>query len=190
MPVSKPRARVRLTDDAVADLRRLQKKDPHIVREIFKKMLLLERATDAGEPLLGALVGFRKMVVGNRDYRIVWRETVDDAHQPVVDIAEVWAAGIRADDEIYEEMKQRVKQLKASGHPQVHALTAVISDMGRLYGGIEAHPEPSPAVALPTWLVQALQVNLHLSDESIARLSQEEAQQLLADHWTSPKDKM
>lgn len=60
-------------------------------------MLLLERSTEAGEPLLGTLLGCRKLVVGDRDYRIVWRETVDDAHQPVLDIAEVWAAGVRAD---------------------------------------------------------------------------------------------
>lgn len=188
MPFPEPRARVRLTDDAVADLRRLQKKDPQIVREVFKKMLLLERATDAGEPLLGALVGFRKLVVGDRDYRIVWRETTDDAHQPVLDIAEIWAAGVRADSEIYEEMTQRVKQLNESGHPQTRALTTVISDMGRLYSGIEAHPEPSPAAALPTWLVQALRENLHLSPESITKLSQDEAQQLLVEHWGKPKD--
>ena len=71
MDSSSPRCRVRLTEDAVSDLYRLQKKDPRIVRDVFKKMLLLERAADAGEPLLGALVGFRKLVVGDRDYRIV-----------------------------------------------------------------------------------------------------------------------
>lgn len=86
------------------------------------------------------------------------------------------------------DLTQRVQQLKESGHPQARALTAVISDMGRLYSGIKASSEPLPAIDLPTWLVQALQANLHLSAESIAGPSQEEAQQLSADHWTSPKD--
>ena len=58
---------VRLTEDAVADLHRLGKKDPQIVRTVLKKMLLLERSTNAGEPLLGASIGFRKLVVGDRD---------------------------------------------------------------------------------------------------------------------------
>lgn len=62
---------VRLTEDAVSDLHRLHKKDPQIVRSVFKKMLLLEKSPEAGEPLLGALVGFRKLVVGDRDWRIV-----------------------------------------------------------------------------------------------------------------------
>lgn len=188
MSLPKPRARVRLTDDAVADLRRLQKKDPQIVREVFKKMLLLERATDAGEPLIGTLVGFRKLIIGNRDYRIVWRETTDDAHQPVLDIAEIWAAGVRSDSEIYKEMTRRVNQLKESGHPQTRSLTSVISEMGRIYSEIEAHPEPSPAATLPTWLIQALKENLNLSPESITRLSLDEAQQLLVQHWGKTRD--
>lgn len=179
---------MRLTDDAVADLRRLQKKDPQIVREVFKKMLLLERATDAGEPLLGALVGFRKLVVGDRDYRIVWREVTDEAHHPVLEIAGIWAVGVRADSEIYDEMMLRVNRLKNAGDSQARALVAVIEDMGRLYAGIDAHPEPSPTSTLPTWLVQALQENLHLRADIINTLSQEEAQQLLAEHWRKPKD--
>lgn len=186
MSYLEPRARVRLTDDAVSDLRRLQKKDPQIVREVFKKMLLLERSPHAGKPLLGTLVGFRKLVVGDRDYRIVWRETTDDAHLPVLDIAEIWAVGARADSEVYEEMTQRVNQLKQSGHPQARALTAVISDMGRLYGGVSASPEPAVVPDFPGWLVQALRENLQLSPESISRLSQDEAQQLLAKHWGKP----
>lgn len=186
MSYPEPHARVRLTDDAVSDLRRLQKKDLQIVREVFKKMLLLERSPSAGKPLLGALVGFRKLVVGDRDYRIVWRETTDDAHQPVLDIAEIWAVGARADSEIYDEMTQRVNQLQQLGHPQARALTAVISDMGRLYSGVPASPEPATVSALPGWLVQALQENLHLSPEAISRLSQDEAQQLLAKHWGKP----
>ena len=87
-----PRAVVRLTEDAIADLHRLHRKDPQIVRWAFKKMLLLERSVDAGEPLLGDLIGFRKLVVGDRDWRIVWRTTTDTVGATVIDVAEVWAA--------------------------------------------------------------------------------------------------
>lgn len=65
-----PRALVRLTEPAVDDLRELYRKDPQIVRWCFKKMLLLESSPEAGEPLVGGLIGFRKLVVGDRDWRI------------------------------------------------------------------------------------------------------------------------
>lgn len=183
-----PRARVRLTEDAVADLRRLQKKDPQIVREVFKKMLILERSPSAGEPLVGALVGFRKLVVGDRDYRIVWRETTDETHRPVLEIAEVWAVGARADSEVYAELTRRVEHLAASDHPHARALVEIIEDMGRFYGEVEAHPGPSPAPTLPSWLAEGLRNQLHLSPEEIADLSQEQAQQLLIQHWSTPPE--
>ncbi len=79
-----PRARVRLTRDAEKDLLRLVKKDPQIVRNVLKKMLLLQYSPEAGEPLLGKLIGFRKLTVGNRTYRSAWRHTVDDTMVPIV----------------------------------------------------------------------------------------------------------
>lgn len=178
---------MRLTEDAIADLYRLQKKDPQILRDVFAKMLLLERSSGAGEPLLGALVGFRKIVVGDRDWRIVWRETSDDTHDPVLEIAEVWAAGARADSEIYDEMKSRLDKLKASDHPQAKPLIAVIEQMGRLYAGINAHPEPELSTALPEWLARGLAENLHLPQEEINGLTEEQAQKLMMEHWQNPK---
>ncbi|WP_431862612.1 type II toxin-antitoxin system RelE/ParE family toxin [Micrococcus terreus] len=188
MDSSSPRCRVRLTEDAVSDLYRLQKKDPRIVRDVFKKMLLLERAADAGEPLLGALVGFRKLVVGDRDYRIVWRQLTDDSAVPILEVAEVWAAGARAHGEVYAEMTQRVDRLKRTGHPESRALADIVQQMGRLYEGIKAQPEPSKDSRLPPWLVQAVKENLRLDASEIDLLTQERAQQLLADHWSRPSD--
>lgn len=187
MTLPEPTCRVRLTEDAVADLYRLQKKDPQIVRAVFAKMLLLERSPGAGEPLLGALVGFRKLVVGNRDYRIVWREASDDSRDPVLDIAEVWAAGVRADSEVYGEMEARLDKLKSSGTPQALALVEVIDKMGALFRNIEAHPEPQPVIALPAWLVQGLIENLHMTEDEVAQLTEDEAQALLMAHWSKPK---
>lgn len=171
----------------MADLYRLQKKDPQILRAVFAKMLLLERSPGAGEPLLGALVGFRKIVVGDRDWRIVWRVTSDDTHEPVLEIAEVWAAGARADSEIYDELKGRLAKLKASDQPQAKPLFDVIMQMGRLYEGIKAHPEPAPPVALPEWLARGLTEDLHLTHEEIGHLTEEQAQKLMMEHWQNPK---
>lgn len=67
-------------------------------------MLLLEADPLAGEPLLGSLIGYRKLVVGNRDWRIVWRAVTDQRGIVSVEIAEVWAVGARADSEVYSEM--------------------------------------------------------------------------------------
>ena len=73
MPVEGPAAYVRLIDAAVGDLERIAAKDPNVLRAVLKKMLLLESDPNAGNPLLGELVGFRKLTVGDRQWRIIWR---------------------------------------------------------------------------------------------------------------------
>lgn len=67
----KQAAYVRLTDAALEDLDRLAASVPQALRWALKKMLLLEESPDAGEPLLGNLIGWRKLTVGDRDWRIV-----------------------------------------------------------------------------------------------------------------------
>ena len=64
---------VRFIDAAIDDLRALNKKDPQILGQIFKKLVLLEISADAGQPLAGPLSGYRKLTVGNRTWRIIWR---------------------------------------------------------------------------------------------------------------------
>lgn len=191
MNTGRPR-RVRITDAALLDLERLHRRDPQILRDIFAKMILLERAADVGEPLVGGLIGFRRLVVGNRTWRIIWRETTDTEHRPVLDIAEVWAAGAREDAEVYREMKERVLELKRGRHPQVHALETIVEHMGRLYQGIRASPEPAPepmpTPALPDWLVAGLKNELHLTDDRIAELTEQEAHQLMIRYWSQPDD--
>lgn len=182
--MTKNAKRVRLTDDAIDDLRRLHRKDPRIVRDLFAKMLLLERASDAGEPLVGALVGFRKLVVGDRLWRIVWRETTDVRNNPVLDISEIWAAGAREDREIYSEMKRRVEKARKAGHPQAKPLAEVLEHMGRLYSDIPATLEPTQPAGLPDWLVRGLREELHLPMEEIANLSEPDAQRLMVKHWS------
>jgi mRNA interferase RelE/StbE len=142
MDSARPRVYVRLTDPAVADFERLVAVDPQIVRWALKKMLLLERDPEAGRPLLGDLIGWRKLVVGDRDWRIVWRVTTGEAGNQVIDIAEVCAVGARADAEVYAETSDRISAL--GRHPTAQALSDVIERLERAAGSVTAATEPVP----------------------------------------------
>jgi mRNA interferase RelE/StbE len=172
--VETPRAYVRLTKPAFGDLERLIAVDPQIVRWALKKMLLLERDPDAGRPLLGDLIGWRKLVVGDRDWRIVWRVTTDEHANTVIEIAEVWAVGARADAEVYAEMNDRIAAL--GDNPTTQALSSVIAQLGRASGGITAADEPAPD-PVPPWLVDRLVHQLHMTPDEAARLTGAEAMQ-------------
>ncbi|MER8025906.1 type II toxin-antitoxin system RelE family toxin [Glutamicibacter protophormiae] len=173
---------VRLTEDAVSDLHRLHKKDPQIVRAVFKKMLLLEKSPEAGEPLLGALVGFRKLVVGDRDWRIVCRITEDASGMTILDISEIWAVGARSDSEVYDELTSRVARMGNS--PKIRPLKDVIIQMGRLYESVETTAEPARAPSLPEWMISALKDQLHLSDREIFGLTEQQGQEQLMAYWS------
>lgn len=145
---------VRLTEPALDDLTRLAQKDRPAVRWCFKKMLLLERNPEAGEPLVGGLIQFRKLAVGDRHRRIVWRVTHDDAGGTYLDVAEVWAAGARSDGEVYDEMAERIASLGDS--PVTHALTEVLEMLAKPAEGLVAAPEPTSPEVLPEWLARRL----------------------------------
>lgn len=165
-------AYVRLIDPAVDDLARLVRLDPQILRQVLKKLLLLERNPDAGEPLLGALVGFRKLTVGDRHWRIIWRTTTDGLGHVVVEIAEIWAVGARADAAIYAEMEGRVADLP--DNPRTQALADVIATLGRAVGEVgEAAREPVTD-PVPQWLVERL-VHTAGRDEDEVRAMDPEA---------------
>lgn len=169
---------VRLIEPAVDDLRRLLRKDPQVVRWALKKMLLLERDPYAGAPLHGALVGYRKLVVGDRDWRIIWRVGEDEAGALVVDVAEVWAVGARSDGSVYDEMRSRVAALPRT--PQTLALADVVGRLGRVATGIRSQPEPvEPAV--PAWLFDNLVRIAGMDQASVIELSLVQA----VDAWTT-----
>ena len=191
---------VRFTDAAVADLDLLVRKgDPQVARWVVKKGLLLERNPEAGVALRGALTGFRKQTVGDRDWRVVWRVTQDDAGRPMVDVAEVWAVGARADSEVYEEMRGRVAVL--SDDPVTVPLAKVIERLGSAAAGLTAgsvEPAGDPAVQPagpadgpdrppPDWLVQALIKVAGLSPAAVARLSATEAERRWDTFTSAPR---
>ena len=140
-----PAAYIRLTDPAVEDLHRLAAHNPQSLRWALKKLLLLEENPNAGEPLLGGLIGWRKLTVGDRDWRVVWRSTTDPGPTPIIEVAEVWAVGARSDNEVYEEMTARVAAMPKN--PRTVALAEVIERSGKFRTGIT--PASPPASNAP-----------------------------------------
>lgn len=97
--------RVELIDDAIADLAKLVESGK--LKLFFKKLVEIEaQGSKAGEPLGRDLVGWRKLTVGNRDWRIVFR--VDKAEA----VATVCVIGDRDDGACYEEAKKRADSVE------------------------------------------------------------------------------
>lgn len=98
-------SRVKLTDDAKEDLRDLDGAARRLVVKALKK--LESEPEKRGQPLgskqKGNLTTFRKLVVGDRAYRIVYRVEHDGA------VCVVWVIGQRADDEVYRLAVARLK---------------------------------------------------------------------------------
>jgi mRNA interferase RelE/StbE len=132
--------------------------------------------------LLGDLIGWRKLVVGDRDWRIVWRVTTDAVGNRVIDIAEVWAVGARTDAEVYAEMNDRVAALDDS--PITHALSKVIQRLGRAAGSVMAATEPVHD-PVPPWLVDRLVHQVRMTPEAVAELTGAQAMQAWEDFITT-----
>ena len=73
---------------------------------------MIQRNPEVGQPLRGALAGFRKLAVQNRQLRIIWCVTWEDDGIAIVDIAEIWAVGHRRDDEVYRAMNKRANEIR------------------------------------------------------------------------------
>lgn len=98
-------AKVTLSEEAREDFHDLDGAAQRIVAKALKKL-----ETDPhlrGQPLGnrsgGDLTTFRKLVVGDRDYRIVYRVEPDGT------IVVVWVIGRRADGEAYELALSRIR---------------------------------------------------------------------------------
>lgn len=180
---------VRLTQDAMDDLRTLMRKgDPQVVKWVLKKCLMLERDPKAGEELLGGLIGYRKLVVGNRDWRVVWRVTHDEIGRTIVDVAEVWAVGARSDSEIYNEMSQRIAALK--GKPATVSLAEALESLGRVSRGLSATDEPSADQSqdeVPPWLTGVLTNVLGMPHNQVNTLTLQQAHEIWESYKSQPR---
>jgi len=97
--------RVELIDDAIADLAKHTESGKR--KAFLKKLVEIEaKGSQAGEPLGRDLVGWRKITVGNRDWRIVFR--VDKAET----VATICVVGDRDDGACYEEAKKRARDVQ------------------------------------------------------------------------------
>lgn len=96
-------ARVELTEDARAYIRHLDGSAKKLVAKALKKLEV--DPGQRGAPLGGGLVTFRKLVVGDRDYRIVYRVEPDDT------VVVVWVVARRADAECYQLAMSRLSTL-------------------------------------------------------------------------------
>jgi mRNA interferase RelE/StbE len=100
-------ARVVLTDDAKEDLRDL---DGAARKLIARKLRQFEdepekRGAPLGSRSSSNLTTFRKIVVGDRDYRIVYRVEPDGT------VCVMWVIGKRSDDEVYKAALARLKKV-------------------------------------------------------------------------------
>jgi len=99
--------RVELIDDAIADLAKHAESGK--LKAFFRKLLEIEaKGSVAGEPLGRDLVGWRKITVGNRDWRIVFQ--IDKAET----VATICVIGDRDDGACYEEAKKRADNIEDS----------------------------------------------------------------------------
>jgi mRNA interferase RelE/StbE len=98
-------AKVQLTSDALEDLRDLDGSARQVVLKAMNKLKVEpeKRGQPLGSNQSGDLTTFRKMVVGDRDYRIIYRI------QPDGEIVVVWVIGRRADQECYEMALARLR---------------------------------------------------------------------------------
>src|SRR5687768_7472919 len=99
--------RVELIDEAVEDLARYAHSGN--LSLFLRRLLHLEQAgKDAGLPLGAGLAGWRKIVVGDRNWRIVFTVNREET------VATVWVIGDRADADCYADAERRVRALGAT----------------------------------------------------------------------------
>ncbi|MDR0358262.1 MAG: type II toxin-antitoxin system RelE/ParE family toxin [bacterium] len=120
-------SKVSLLPEAASDIRALDRSARILVLKALKK---LETAPEMRGAPLGSrsnaqsdLTGFRKLVVGNRDYRVVYEIRPDGT------VVIVWVVGKRADDEVYETAQARVASYT---DPAKHAVLQAILDAARM----------------------------------------------------------
>lgn len=171
MPIIKhPAVHVRFIEPAIDDLLRLSKKNKELLRQVLKKILLIERNPLAGHPLLGGFIGWRKLTVGDRHWRIIWRTYTDEIGSVIVEIAEIWAIGARADSKIYKELRDRLDTL--APNQKVQSLREVIAYLGQ---GVMPLKDSDIREPVPLWLALRLLKNLHISQAEIDLMDAEGA---------------
>lgn len=98
-------AKVQLTSEAREDLRDLDGSSRQRALKALRKLATApeKRGAPLGSTALGNLATFRKLVVGDRDIRIIFRV------EPDGNVVVVWVIAERADDKCYELAMSRLR---------------------------------------------------------------------------------
>lgn len=97
--------RVQLIDDALADLVKLSESGR--LKSFLKKLIEIEqKGSEAGVALGRGLVGWRKVTVGDRNWRIVFRVNPEET------VATICVIGDREDEACYEEAQKRAEDIE------------------------------------------------------------------------------
>ena len=111
--------RVEFIPDAVDDLRRYARSGN--IRQFLQKLVRLEAVgKQAGLPLGRGLSGYYKIVVGDRDWRIVFTVNAGET------VATVVVIGDRADADCYEQAQRRLAAM-GDQSPEAVSLAAAIA---------------------------------------------------------------
>jgi len=123
IPESSMPVRVELIADAAADLARYAESGalPLFLKELIR---LEEVGKDAGPPLGRGLTGWRKIVVGDRDWRIVFTLNTSET------VATVWIIGDRDDAARYEDA-ERLLRAAGTADPHTARLTAAMFEIAQ-----------------------------------------------------------
>lgn len=110
-------ARVHLTDDAKEDLRDLDRSAQVLIVKALRKLEVEpeKRGQPLGSQSTSDLTGLRKLVVGDRDYRIVFQVHPDGS------VCVIWVIGRRADNEVYEIARARLSTFSDVSHAKALA---------------------------------------------------------------------
>lgn len=146
---------------------------------------LQDDAPDRARPqfrpsLLGGLIGYRRIIFGDRDWRAVWRVAQDKAGDFRVEVAEVWAVGYRKYSEVYAEINQRVADADSS--PKTKALTEVLELFAKQARDLTATPEPETPEPVPAWLTKALLHVVGLQATTVKEMNLEQADKVWNDY--------
>lgn len=116
--------RVELIREAVEDLKRYV--EAGNVALFLRKLIRLEEVgRDTGLPLSRDLSGWRKIVVGDRNWRIIFTMEHNDT------VARVWVIGDRDDADCYRQAQRRIRAI-GSSNPDAISLAATMFQLSQL----------------------------------------------------------
>jgi mRNA interferase RelE/StbE len=107
----------------------------------------------------------------------------ENSGDTIIEVAEVWAVGARADSEVYSEVRKRIEKLGST--PE---MVSIASTVARLSRGVDVNEHPDPVEdPVPTWLSVRLTEQVGLTAKQISQLSGEQAMKLWEAFITQPR---